>query len=79
MVEREKNYYLHRISHESELAYPLFYSGYLSMGFSEARNIGIEDKCGEYLAKRKEYEKIYPQYGRGYNGLWRFCHMQKAI
>jgi hypothetical protein len=42
------NYWLHRISHHAEIAYPLLDKGYLSIGFSDFATQEFIKKGGQF-------------------------------
>ena len=76
----EKNYWIHRISHLSELSYPLLKDGYLTYGFSDFAVIdnyisNLKSKGWKYLddTMRNEWTGLH----RSRYQLWRYiCDMK---
>jgi len=67
------NYWLHRISHHAEVAYPLLEKGYLSIGWSDfSASEFITEVCGEN--GWQNFEKHLEEWGnpRNRHNLWRF-------
>ena len=72
------NYYLHRISHESDVSYALFEAGYLSIGWSNCREEGrhLISIINDDGAFDKFMASKDPSRSRW--GLWRFLRLQKG-
>ena len=66
-----KNYWLHRISHESEVAYALLEKGFLSVGWGKCKNDPISD-LKEGKEAFEELMKSHDYNNRSRWGLWRF-------
>ncbi|MDR2088237.1 MAG: hypothetical protein LBP73_02660, partial [Clostridiales Family XIII bacterium] len=71
--------WLHRISHESDVSYPLFERGYLSIGFSDfARDAdfvkAMRDESGgdKWALFEAANDRIWSERYRGRYNLWRF-------
>jgi hypothetical protein len=75
------NYWLHRISHHGDIAYPLFLEGYLTIGFSDFANQEFIDDLlnvkDDNLAWTQFEEHIFEKWKykpRTRYSLWRFVH-----
>lgn len=67
------NYYLHRISYEEDIAYPLLdKENYLSIGFG---GVPIDNKLYEIVAKNDR--NAFNEYIRKASILWRFLNFKK--
>jgi predicted Mrr-cat superfamily restriction endonuclease len=74
------NFWIHRISYNVELSYPLLEKGFLSIGFSDFTNEDIIDKAkaldwNYFNGKFKEKWKTIP---RTRHNLWNFLRMSKG-
>ncbi len=75
----ERNYFIHRISHEWKVSYPLLHKGYLSIGWSMYMKTDLFDqieKNGEsafnkFMSKDNNYK-------RNRWSLWRFSQFKKG-
>ncbi len=79
-TQTERKYWLHRISHEADVSYKLLEEGWLTIGWSDIANSGIEDKI---LAKKEEkfdkiIKKCYKHLSRSRWSLWRFFEFKEG-
>lgn len=73
------NYWLHRISHHAEIAYPLLDKGFLSIGFSDFATQEFIDKIlvgatreERWAALEKEVDNTWGHRPRTRHNMWRF-------
>jgi hypothetical protein len=73
------NYWLHRISHHAEIAYPLLDKGYLSIGFSDFATQEFIDKVligatweERWAVLEKEVDNAWGHRPRTRHNMWRF-------
>jgi predicted Mrr-cat superfamily restriction endonuclease len=74
------NYWMHRISHQAQLSYPLLNQGYLTIGFSEFTEDAIIEKARSnnwsyFDRKFKEKWGLKP---RTRHNLWRFLNFSQG-
>jgi restriction endonuclease Mrr len=74
------NYWLHRISHKAELAYPLLDKGFLTIGFSDFTSTEFVDRVldNDMSYFNKQFKEIYKKIPRGRHNLWRFLKFKKG-
>ena len=74
-----KNYWLHRISHEWEISYPLLEKGYLSYGWNDFSNTDLLEKTKtegwSYFESFMSKNNIT---ARSRYSLWRFLNLKKG-
>ncbi len=72
-----KNYFLHRISHEWEVSYPLLDAGYLSIGWSDYHNEDImRISRDDNLEAFKHFMEMRKNTSRARWGLWYFSQFK---
>lgn len=74
------NYWLHRISHHAELAYPLLEKGFISIGYSDFSEPQFIEKCsGNWDEFENYFDKTWGNRPRTRYNLWRFIsEMEKG-
>ncbi|MGB4655393.1 MAG: restriction endonuclease [Bacteroidales bacterium] len=74
------NYWLHRISHHAELAYPLLDKGLISIGYSDFSEPQFIEKCsGNWDEFENYFDKTWGNRPRTRYNLWRFIsEMEKG-
>jgi restriction endonuclease Mrr len=74
------NYWLHRISHNAEVSYPLLDKGYLSIGFSDFTNHEIIDRClsNDWAYFNTKFQEKWERVPRTRHNLWNFLKMTKG-
>lgn len=76
----EKKYWLHRISHEADVSYKLLEYGYLTIGWSDIANSGVENKIlnNDETGFNEEVKKGYGELRRSRWSLWRFFQFKEG-
>lgn len=69
-----KRYWLHRISHEWEVSYPLLEQGFLSTGWPGLMGTGLLEEIRQ--EGRSAFEKATAGWGPGRWGFWNFSQFQ---
>jgi signal peptidase I len=74
------NYWLHRISHEAELSYPLFSKGYLTIGFSDFTDDEFISKVlsGDRSYFNASFKEKWGLIPRARHSLWNFLRMSEG-
>lgn len=75
---KKRSYFLHRISHHAEVAYPLLDNGLLSIGFADQSERGFIDKCYKNWTEFDKYFNDINWKPKGRYGLWRFISDMKT-
>lgn len=74
------NYWLHRISYQAELSYPLLHKGFLTIGFSDFTTQEFIDEVRnnnwEYF--KESFESEWGKLPRSRWTLWNFLHFNKG-
>lgn len=74
------NYWVHRISHQAEVSYPLLNKGYLTIGFSALTDKMFIDKVLEdnwnYI--NSQFQEKYGRVPRNRYNLYRFLRFNKG-
>lgn len=73
------NYWIHRISHISELSYPLLEKGYLTIGFSDFTSDELVKRVlqNDWNYFNKQFEIKWGNVSRRRHNLWRFLNFKK--
>ena len=79
-----QSYWIHRISHKSEVSYPLLEKGYLSIGFADFANeeflnkLRNKNKDESWECFENKNNEIWKELRRTRHNLWRFLYEFKV-
>ena len=79
-----KNYWLHRINHETELSYPLLHAGYLSYGWQTLSLSDLHKQVEEAKTEKEKWDKFNAamlnkgETSRSRFSLWRFFNFDNG-